>query len=309
MIRRFFHYMWEAFKNLKRNGLMTIASVFSVTVTLTLVGIFAAVLLNTEKLARGIEENIQINVFLRVDTYDQDKEVKNDVGQMVPNENYQVVQKAIEVIQGVDTVTFSSKEQELKKLQERMGDAWRMFDGDANPLSDVYVVQTTSPKEVASVTEEISKIKGVDRADYGKADTEKIFKMASFIRVWGFGAILLLAFVALFMISNTIRITIISRRHEIQIMRLVGAKNSYIRGPFFMEGAWVGLLGTIIPAVILYIGYQYAYNSFQKNLSIEHLSMYDPNPYSYYAIGALFLVGILVGSMGSVLSIRRYLKV
>lgn len=308
MIRRFFRHMWEAIKNLKRNGLMTLASIFSVTVTLTLVGIFAAVLFNTEKLARGIEENIQINVFLQVDSHDQDTEVKNEVGQMVPNENYQSIQKAIKAIDGVETVTFSSKEEELKKLQERLGDSWKLFDGDANPLFDVYVVQTTSPKKVAEVTEKISKIKGVDRADYGKADTERIFKMAAFIRVWGFAAIALLAFVALFMISNTIRITIISRRNEIQIMRLVGAKNSYIRGPFFMEGAWVGFLGAIIPSVILYFGYQYAYNGFQKNLSIEHLSMYDPNPYSYYAIAALFVVGILVGSMGSVLSIRRYLK-
>lgn len=301
--------MWEAVKNLKRNGLMTIASVFSVTVTLTLVGIFAAILLNTEKLARGIEENIQINVFMQVDVHDQNTEVKNDVGQMVNNENYQAIQKAIQAIDGVESVTFSSKEEELKKLQERMGDSWKLFDGDANPLSDVYVVETTSPRKVATVTEAISKIKGVDRADYGKADTEKIFKMASFVRIWGFAAIGLLAFVALFMISNTIRITIISRRNEIQIMRLVGAKSSYISGPFFLEGAWVGFLGTIIPAAILYFGYNYAYNTFQKNLSIEHLSMYNPQPYSYYAIAALFVVGIIVGAMGSVLSIRRYLKV
>lgn len=309
MIRRFFRHMWEAVKNLKRNGLMTIASVFSVTVTLTLVGIFAAILLNTEKLARGIEENIQINVFMQVDVHDQNTEVKNDVGQMVNNENYQAIQKAIQAIDGVESVTFSSKEEELKKLQERMGDSWKLFDGDANPLSDVYVVETTSPRKVATVTEAISKIKGVDRADYGKADTEKIFKMASFVRIWGFAAIGLLAFVALFMISNTIRITIISRRNEIQIMRLVGAKSSYISGPFFLEGAWVGFLGTIIPAAILYFGYNYAYNTFQKNLSIEHLSMYNPQPYSYYAIAALFVVGIIVGAMGSVLSIRRYLKV
>lgn len=309
MIRRFFGHMWEAIKSLKRNGWMTLAAVSSVTITLTLVGLFAAVLLNTERLARGIEENIQINVFLRVDTYDQDKEVKNDIGQLVPNENYQSVQKAIEALPDVDTVTFSSKEEELQKLQDRLGKSWKLFEGDANPLSDVYIVQTKSPKAVKTVSEEISKIQGVDRADYGKADTQKIFNMANFIRTWGFVGIALLIFVAVFLISNTIRITIISRRNEIQIMRLVGAKNSYIRGPFFLEGAWVGFLGAIAPSLILFFGYQYSYESFNKGLTIENLSMYPPMPYVYYAIIALFIVGIIVGSFGSILSIRRYLKV
>lgn len=308
MIRRFFHHMWEAIKNLKRNGWMTLAAISSVTITLTLVGIFAAVLLNTEKLARGIEENIQIKVFLTVDTYDQSIEIKNDVGEIVTNENYQAVQKAIEALDNVESLTFSSKDEELQKLQERMGSAWKMFEGDANPLSDVYDVKATSPAAVPELTEQIAKIKGVDRADYGKADTDKIFKIAALIRTWGFVGIALLIFVAVFLISNTIRITIISRRNEIQIMRLVGAKNSYIRGPFFMEGAWVGFLGAILPSVILYIGYRYTYETFQRRLSIESLSMYNPNPYIYYGIIILFVIGIIVGSMGSVMSIRRYLK-
>lgn len=308
MIRRFFSHMWEAIKSLKRNGWMTLAAISSVTITLTLVGLFAAVLLNTEKLARGIEENIQINVFLQVDTFDQSTEIKNEVGELVANENYQKVQKAIEGLNDVDTVTFSSKEEELQKLQERLGDSWKLFEGDANPLSDVYVVQTTSPQAVKSVAAEIEKIPGVDRADYGEADTKKIFDLAASIRTGGFVGIALLVFVAVFLISNTIRITIISRRNEIQIMRLVGAKNSYIRGPFFLEGAWVGFLGAIVPAVILYFGYTYAYDSFNKTLTIENLSMYSPMPYVYYAIAALFVIGIIVGSFGSVLSIRRYLK-
>lgn len=309
MIRRFFSHMWEAIKSLKRNAWMTLAAVSSVTITLTLVGLFAAVLLNTEKLARGIEENIQINVFLQVNTHDQSKEIKNEVGEMVANENYQSVQKAIEALPDVDSLKYSSKEEELKKLEERLGDSWKLFEGDANPLSDVYIVQTKSPEAVKKVASEIEKISGVERADFGEADTKKIFDMAAFIRTWGFVGIALLVFVAIFLISNTIRITIISRRNEIQIMRLVGAKNSYIRGPFFQEGAWVGFLGAILPSIILYFGYTYSYESFNKTLTIENLSMYSPNPYVYYAIAALFIIGIIVGSFGSVLSIRRYLKI
>lgn len=308
MIRRFFSHMWEAIKSLKRNGWMTLAAISSVTITLTLVGLFTAVLFNTEKLARGIEENIQINVFLQVDAFDQSTEIKNEVGEMVPNENYQSVQKALEAMPDVANVTYSSKENELQKLQERLGDSWKLLEGDANPLSDVYVVQTKTPQAVKSVAAEIEKIPGVDLADYGEADTKKIFNLAAFIRTWGLVGIALLVFVAVFLISNTIRITIISRRNEIQIMRLVGAKNSYIRGPFFLEGAWVGMLGAIIPSVVLYFGYTYSYESFNKNLTIENLSMYSPMPYLYYAIAALFIVGIIVGSFGSVLSIRRYLK-
>lgn len=114
-----------------------------------------------------------------------------------------------------------------------MGDSWSLFEGDNNPLYDVYVVSTTDPSHTKEVSEAAAKLANVSRVDYGGTSSDRILKIASAVRTWGLAAAALLLFIAMFLISNTIRITILSRQREIQIMRLVGAKNGYIRWPFF----------------------------------------------------------------------------
>ena len=235
---------------------MTIAAISSVTITLTLVGLFASVILNTAKLASDLEQNVRINVYLRANSTDQAETIVNDEGQTVANPDYKTVYNKITALKNVETVTYSSKDDQLKKLTETLGETWNLFQGDANPLYDAYVIDTTEPQYVKSVAAEIAKIDGVTEVRDGEVETERIFKLADMVRTWGLAATGLLLFTAVFLISNTIRITIISRSREIQIMRLVGAKNSYIRGPFLWEGAWVGLLGAIIPSVIVYFLYK-----------------------------------------------------
>lgn len=308
MISRFFRHLWDSIKNLKRNGWMTLAAVSSVSITLILVGIFTSIILNTERIATGIENNIRVNTYLLVDSIDHLPQIVNAEGQTVDNENFHKVYDQIMAIEGVESITFSSKEEEIAKLIAVMGDDWHFFEGDANPLYNVYVISTTSPSKVKSVAKKVEKIAGVDSVEYGGINTEKVFKLASFVRTWGFVGTGLLIFVAVLLISNTVRITIMSRSREIQIMRLVGAKNSYIRGPFFLEGAWVGLLGAIVPSALVYYLYDLAYTSFNPALVRQNLSMYKPNPHIYYLIGALFVVGILIGAFGSTHSMRRYLK-
>ncbi|MBJ8349152.1 permease-like cell division protein FtsX [Streptococcus zalophi] len=308
MIRRYFRHLWESMKNLKRNGWMTFVAISSVSITLILVGIFSAVIANTERLATGIEKNIQVNAFLLVDSTDYVKQIPNQDGTLAPNENYHKIYDQIAALPEVQKIDFSDKEEQLKNLQETLGDSWEIFEGDANPLSTVYIITTTSPKAVKSVAEQIEGIEGIDSVEYGGANTERIFRIAGVIRTWGLVGAGLLLFVAVFLISNTIRITIISRRREIMIMRLVGAKNSYIRWPFFLEGAWVGLIGAILPSLILFYGYHFVYQKFNVALIKQNLSMYEPDIFLLYAMGALFLIGILIGSVGSVLSMRRYLK-
>lgn len=125
----------------------------------------------------------------------------------------------------------------------------------------------------------------------------------------GLAATGLLLFTAVFLISNTIRITIISRSREIQIMRLVGAKNSYIRGPFLWEGAWVGLLGAILPSALVYSFYKMIYTSVNASLASQDLSLISMDVFVPGMIGALFVIGIIIGSLGSVISMNRYLKI
>ena len=293
MIRTFFAHLLESIKSLKRNGWMTVASASAVTITLVLVGIFMAVIFNATKLAKDIEENVTVSVFVDIGTNKQEMKT---------------LEKKLKALPKVETISYSSKDQQLKKIQEQMGDAWNLFEGDSNPLYDVYYVQAKEPADTKKIAKEAGKLPSVFKADYGGVNSDKIFKIAEAVRTWGLGAALLLLFVAVFLISNTIRITILSRQREIQIMRLVGAKNSFIRWPFFIEGAWIGLLGSIIPIVIMTFGYQQVYNIFNKQLLQSNYSMLHPSDFIWKINILMIVVGMVIGSLGSVISMRRFLK-
>lgn len=261
MIRTFFRHLLESIKSLKRNGWMTVASVSAVTITLTLVGVFMAVIMNATKLAQDIEGNVDVSVFVDIGT--KDEEMKK-------------LEKELNDLDHVKKVEFSSKEQELKKIQNEMGDSWKLFEGDNNPLYDVYVVSATDPSYTKQVAEEAADLKNVSRSDYGGASSDRIFQIAGAVRTWGLVAAALLLFVAMFLISNTIRITILSRQREIQIMRLVGAKNGYIRWPFFLEGGWIGLIGAILPILIITFGYAWFFQLINPSLLRSHYSLIRP---------------------------------
>lgn len=308
MISRFFRHLFEALKSLKRNGWMTVAAVSSVMITLTLVAIFASVIFNTAKLATDIENNVRVVVYIRKDVEDNSQTIEKE-GQTVTNNDYHKVYDSLKNMSTVKSVTFSSKEEQYEKLTEIMGDNWKIFEGDANPLYDAYIVEANAPNDVKTIAEDAKKIEGVSEVQDGGANTERLFKLASFIRVWGLGIAALLIFIAVFLISNTIRITIISRSREIQIMRLVGAKNSYIRGPFLLEGASIGLLGAIAPSVLVFIVYQIVYQSVNKSLVGQNLSMISPDLFSPLMIALLFVIGVFIGSLGSGISMRRFLKI
>ena len=311
MIRTFFKHLWQSIKNLRRNGWMTIAAVSSVTITLVLVGVFLAVILNTTKLASDLDNNVRVSTFLKLGIHDDSKEIvdANDQSKKVTNPDYHKIEKAIKAVPHVSKVTYSSKENELEKLTKSLGNTWNMFKGDSNPLYDVYIVEADKPVNVTKVATNIGKLDGVERADYGGANTKRIFGLSKVIRTWGLAGAALLLFVAIFLISNTIRMTILSRQREIQSMRLVGAINSYIRWPFFLEGAWVGVLGAILPSLLIGFFYRIGYVGLQKSLAQQDLYLLNPNTFVPQLIILMVLVGMVIGSIGSIISMRRFLKV
>ncbi|WP_285696146.1 FtsX-like permease family protein, partial [Enterococcus hirae] len=131
---------------------------------------------------------------------------------------------------------------------------------------------------------------------------------AGTVRTWGLAAAALLLFIAMFLISNTIRITILSRQKEIQIMRLVGAKNGYIRWPFFLEGGWIGLIGAIIPVLLITFGYQEVFRMLNPSLLRSHYSLIQPQDIVWKINALMAGIGIIIGSLGSIISMRRFLK-
>lgn len=294
MIRTFFSHVLESIKSLKRNGWMTIASISAVTITLVLVGVFMAVIFNATKLAKDIEENVTVSVFV-------------DIGTTA--EEMQALEKELNKIDNVETISYSNKDEQLKKIQEQMGEAWSLFEGDSNPLYDVYYISAKEPSDTKEIAKQAAKLPTVFKADYGGVSSDKIFNISSKVKKWGSGTAILLIFVAVFLISNTIRITILSRQREIQIMRLVGAKNSYIRWPFFIEGAWIGLIGALIPMAVLTFGYERFYSIFNPQLLSSNYSLLKPESFVWQLDGLLIIIGMSIGSIGSIISMRRFLKI
>ncbi|MBD3108482.1 ABC transporter permease [Bacillus sp. AGMB 02131] len=283
----------ESFKSLGRNGWMTFASVSAVTVTLLLVGVFFILLMNMNNVASNIEDDVEVRVHLDV---------------TATEENRLAVEEELKAIPEVNEVTFSSKEEELVIINESLGNAFTLFEQD-NPLRDVYIVKTKTPEDVVKVAEKAEKLDFVESVKYGQGYVEKLFKIVDISRNIGLVLIIGLLFTAMFLISNTIKITIMARKSEIEIMRLVGATNSFIRWPFFLEGLWLGILGSIIPIALIATTYYQIYEYATPKMNIQFFELLSFNPFVYQVSGILLLMGALIGVWGSMMSVRKFLKI
>lgn len=273
---------------------MSVSSISAVAITLSLLAVFAAIILNAVKLADDMENNVDVSVFVVTGANENDKKE---------------LEKELKAIDHVKSITFSSKDAQLEKIKGSYGKSWDLFEQD-NPLHDVYIVSATDPQYVKGITAKAKKMTTyVQDARYGDDLSDKIFSIAKGVRTWGLVGSILLVFIAMFLISNTIRITILSRQREIQIMRLVGAKNGYIRWPFFLEGGWIGLLGAVIPVLIIIFGYQKFYSIANPIMLRSNYSLVTPDEFMFPVAVGVLILGMVIGSIGSVISMRRFLKV
>ncbi|KYD13374.1 hypothetical protein B4168_3175 [Anoxybacillus flavithermus] len=283
-------------KSLGRNGWMTFASISAVTVTLLLVGVFLVVMFNMNHFAEKIENDVEIRVHIDVAANEQDK---------------QALRAQIEAIPKVKEIRYSSKEQELKNLIKSFGEegsSFRLFEQD-NPLSDVYVVKTEKPTDTIKVAKQIEKLQFVHKVNYGQGQVEKLFSTLKVARNVGIVLIIGLLFTAMFLISNTIKITIFARRREIEIMRLVGATNGFIRWPFFLEGLWLGVIGAIFPIVSILVVYYNIYKFLEPKITVPFIELLPLNPFMWQISLILLIFGACIGVWGSMMSVRRFLKV
>jgi cell division transport system permease protein len=286
----------ESLKSLGRNGWMTFASVSAVTVTLILVGVFFIIMMNLNNVATTIEEDVEIRVHIDVAANEKDQKV---------------LQKQIELLPEVKSVEYSSKEKELNTLIDSLGDegqAFKLFEQD-NPLNDVFTVKTKNPTDTMKAAKQIEKMNFASKVKYGQGQVEKLFKFIDASRNVGIVLIVGLLFTAMFLISNTIKITIIARRSEIEIMKLVGATNAFIRWPFFLEGLWLGILGSVLPIMLVSSAYYYAYDYLEPKLRGNFMQLIEFSPFVYQVSGLLVLMGALIGVWGSLMSVRKFLKV
>lgn len=286
----------EGMKSLIRNGWMTFASVSAVTVTLLLTGVFLIVLLNMNSIASQIEDDVEVRVY--IDRSAEEEQVNE-------------LKSQLEGLTEVDTVSFVSKEEGLEDLIDSLGDEGKAFESlkDENPLQDMYVIKTNIPKDTVSVAKEVESFGAVEEVRYGKGTVERLFKVVDVSRNVGLVLIIGLIFTALFLIANTIKLTILSRSQEIEIMKLVGATNSFIRWPFFVEGLLLGFIGSIIPIAVLIVGYNFVYNEFNAKLKTMFIHLLPVYPFVIQLALILVFIGVFIGVWGSLTSIRRFLRV
>lgn len=295
-LRTLVRHLREGIKSIGRNGWMTVASIGAVTTTLILVAVFLAVMLNLNQMADNIENDVQIDVM-----------IEPTAGQ----EDIQNLGKAIQQIAGVESAVFSSKDDELKKLINSMGEdgeAWEMFEQD-NPLNHVYIVKTNDPKDTVAVAKKLEGMENVQKVVYGQGVVERLFEFNKYARTVGLVLIIGLLFTAIFLISNTIKITIMARSKEIGIMKLVGATNGFIRWPFLVEGLLLGVLGSIIPILVVLTGYYYLENVVSKQIRYKFVEFLPYTPFAFQLSLIILAIGAVIGVWGSVMSVRKYLKV
>ena len=280
---------------------MTLVAIGSVTAVLLVLGLSLLTIININSLADYIESSVEIKAFL---------EEELDSSQV------QTIGERIARVQGVKEIDFETKEMALRKYREQLGDDGSLLEGlegENNPFPSSYIVKVEDPNTIGSIADEIAVFKGVEEIQYGKDVVEKLLASTNLIRVVGTVLICILAFISVFIISNTIKMTVVARRKEIRIMKYIGATDSFIRFPFIIEGLMMGIIGAAFASGMVAAIYNYFYKSMHSSFGgiFVMISGYlAPYSQSLYDTSLILLgVGMVIGVAGSGISLRRFLKV
>lgn len=292
----FKRHLRDGVRNMRRNGSMTFSAISAVSLTLLILGVVLVLALNIDHIVNEIEEQVEIVVEIKPET---DAESRSEIDTTISS------------IPGVESVVFVSKEDGLIDLKERMGEQGYLLEGleHENPLYDMFIVKVTNPQNTKEVADQINGIAHVYEVDYGEGYVDKLFTITTWVRNIGIVFIIGLAITAMYLISNTIKITITTRSKEIELQKLVGATNSYIRWPFFIEGLLLGVFGAILPIILVLGGYYLLLARMSADLSLAFLNLLPFCPLALEVGLVLLGIGAFIGIWGSLLSVRRFLKI
>ena len=292
--KKIFYHIGQAFKSMGRNKLMSFSTILTVAISLFIVGTFAVFVINASDFIESQSNKTKLAVF--IDT-------------SYTLEQAQEVGKKLEEISGIESIEYISKEDAMKKTSKKYGgeEQWKEVFGDENPLPYTYNITAVNSRDLEGISNVVKSIPGVYKADYAKNLVVQLVNIVKSVRVVGIAVIVILFLSAIFLISTTIKLSVYAKRKEIMVMKYVGSSNSFIRGPFVITGLLLGFMGAIVATLILFGTYYYVMTYWIVNISFLQLS-YDPIQISII-IGALFISGIIIGIIGSIISLRKYLNV
>lgn len=288
------YFVTESLNSIRRNGLMSVASLMTVALSLLILGVFTITVMNLNHLASVLESQVQVTVYLQ-DTMKED-EVR-EIGTRITK------------LPGVTRVNFVGREEALTRFKLRLGEQQGLLAelGENNPLPNAFEVKVDRPDRVKPVALAIAQLKGVETARYGQEVVEQLFGLTRMVRIFGVVLIVFLGLAALFIIVNTIRLTVFARRREINIMKYVGATDWFIRWPFIIEGVLLGALGAGIAVILLTQFYSIVTGQVYESLAF--LPLLPKYPFLNYVNLFLMAVGVGIGVLGSIISVRKFLKV
>ena len=293
--RIFFRSIRDALKSVVRNFSLSFASIMCTTITLILVAVAVVAAANVNNATKLIEDELTIVTYLKRD---------------VTEEQIDNIKSEISSYKNVEEVTFKSKDEWKLEMSEYDDSFKTVLDYlDENPLMDSFVLKVNDVKKLSETSEYIKAINGVDTVKYGEGMVEQVISVFDIVQKIVVVVVIALIVVTSFLISNTIKLTIFSRRNEIEIMRLVGASNITIKLPFLFEGFIIGLIGSIIPVCITIYGYVILYSRMHGKLLSNMIMLIKPYPFVFWVSLIVIAIGALVGMYGSIKAVRKYLKV
>ena len=283
----------DAFKSVVRNFSLSIASIVCVSITLFIVSVAIILSANVNNFSTNIKKDVTIIAFL---------EKKSDKN---------TIQKELKELKNIAKVEFVSKvdaKKELSASSSQFKEWLKDWNDDDLPLKDSFKIKVSDLKQINDTVSKIEVIKGISSINYGKTTIEKMLTTFEVVNKLMYTTVIILIVVTIFLIINTIKLTIYSRKREIEIMRVVGASNFAIKFPFVVEGMVLGFIGSIIPILLTIYLYSYVYNIFQGNIYSNIIKLMSPSSLVYIVSLILVIIGVIVGMLGSSGAVRKYLK-
>ena len=289
----------DSFKSVFRNFSLSLASISSITITLLVVAVAVVLSLNVNNFTKIVEKDVTIVAFLDVDITEEEKDEVYDqiiILDNISSEN--VVYK--------DKMDISKEMMESSDVFKSIMSEWTR---EESPIQDTYQIKVDDINFINKTAKEIGEINNVAVVKYGEGMVEQLVSVFDVVRKVTVGIVIALVIVTAFLIANTIKITIMSRKREIEIMRLVGASNINIKLPFIFEGLILGMIGSIIPMITTIYGYAALYDHFGGQLFTSFIKLIEPTPFAYITALGLLAIGMIVGMFGSSRAVRKYLKI
>lgn len=287
----------DGFKSVGRNLSLSVASISCITITLLIVGIAVMVSYNVENMTKLVKEDFTIVSFVNTNATEEDIErLKSTI-------------KTFKNVESVEHQTKGEIANNMKNTSDSLSGIIDSWSEESNPLYDTLLVKVKDTEKISKTADQISNIELIEEVQYGQGMVENLLKVFKVLEKAMIIAMIALVFVTLFMITNTIKITIFSRKREIEIMRLVGASNFSIKQPFVIEGFCLGFLGSLIPIAATLYGYSALYKHFNGQLFSPFIKLVPAEPFIYVVSLVLLGLGVVVGMFGSYRAVRKYLKI